>query len=149
MIYDTIENLNQYKNLFANLDTAIDYIENNDLTQLPLGITNIDGDDVYVNVMEVETSPTQEKNFEVHSKYMDLQIDLEGTEICEVSLGELELIEEYDEEKDFALLQGELTTALIMGEGRFAVFMVEEAHKPNVRAYECDKVKKAVFKIAY
>ncbi len=149
MIYDLTENLNQYRNLFENLDTAIDYIENNDLTLLPLGRTEIDGDKVFVNVAEIETAPTEEKKFEVHSRYMDLQIDIEGTDICEVSLGDLTEIAPFDTEKDIGLLDGELTSALVLGEGRFALFAVEEAHKPNVRAEGCDKVKKAVFKIEY
>ncbi len=149
MIYDTVENLNQYKNLFEHLDTAIDYIEKNDINDLPIGRTDIDGDNVFVMISEVETMPSAEKNFEVHSKYMDLQMDLQGTEICEVSLSGLTEIKPYDEENDCALFESELSAALVMGEGRFAVFMVEEPHKPNVRAEGFEKVKKAVFKVAY
>ena len=110
MLYDTLENLNQYTGLFPNLDKAIDFIEDNDVSALPLGRTEIDGDDVYVTVEEAEP---------------------------------------YDEEKDFALWNGAASAALVLGEGRFAVFMVEEPHKPAIKAQGCDKVKKAVFKIAY
>ncbi len=149
MIYDTTENINQYRGLFENLDIAIDYIENNDISELPLGRTDIDGDNVFVNIMEVETQPSSEKNFEVHSKYMDLQMDIKGTEICEVSLGDITELEPYSDETDCAILDCELSAALVMGEGRFAVFMVEEPHKPNVRAEGFINVKKAVFKIAY
>lgn len=46
MLYDTLENLNQYTGLFPNLDKAIDFIEDNDVSALPLGRTEIDGDDV-------------------------------------------------------------------------------------------------------
>ena len=123
MLYDTLENLNQYTGLFPNLDKAIDFIEDNDVSALPLGRTEIDGDDVYVTVMEAEPTPGEGRAFETHSRYMDLQMDLEGAELCEV--------------------------ALVLGEGRFAVFMVEEPHKPAIKAQGCDKVKKAVFKIAY
>ena len=133
MLYDTLENLNQYTGLFPNLDKAIDFIEDNDVSALPLGRTEIDGDDVYVT----------------HSRYMDLQMDLEGAELCEVALGDVEEAEPYDEEKDFALWNGAASAALVLGEGRFAVFMVEEPHKPAIKAQGCDKVKKAVFKIAY
>ncbi len=149
MIYDTLENLNQYTGLFENLDTAIEYIENNDLSLLPIGDTSIDGEKVYVKIFETQTKTTQECKFETHTKYMDLQMDLVGTEICEVSLGNLTVTQEYNEETDCAFYDGELTSALVMGQGRFAVFMVEEAHKPGVKAHGCDTVKKAVFKIAY
>ena len=66
-----------------------------------------------------------------------------------VALGDVEEAEPYDEEKDFALWNGAASAALVLGEGRFAVFMVEEPHKPAIKAQGCDKVKKAVFKIAY
>ena len=139
MLYDTLENLNQYTGLFPNLDKAIDFIEDNDVSALPLGRTEIDGDDVYVTVMEAEPTPGEGRAFETHSRYMDLQMDLEGAELCEVALGDV----------DFALWNGAASAALVLGEGRFAVFMVEEPHKPAIKAQGCDKVKKAVFKIAY
>ena len=103
MLYDTLENLNQYTGLFPNLDKAIDFIEDNDVSALPLGRTEIDGDDVYVTVMEAEPTPGEGRAFETHSRYMDLQMDLEGAELCEVALGDVEEAEPYDEEKDFAL----------------------------------------------
>ena len=139
MLYDTLENLNQYTGLFPNLDKAIDFIEDNDVSALPLGRTEIDGDDVYVTVMEAEPTPGEGRAFETHSRYMDLQM----------ALGDVEEAEPYDEEKDFALWNGAASAALVLGEGRFAVFMVEEPHKPAIKAQGCDKVKKAVFKIAY
>ena len=57
MLYDTLENLNQYTGLFPNLDKAIDFIEDNDVSALPLGRTEIAGDDVYVTELEAEPTP--------------------------------------------------------------------------------------------
>lgn len=149
MIYDTLENLNQYTGMFANLDTAIAYIEETDLQALPLGRTDIDGDLVYVTVMEAEPTPGEGRTFETHTRYMDLQMDLDGVELCEVALGEVTEAEPYDEERDCAAYHGNTSAAMVLGEGRFAVFMVEEPHKPTIKAEGCEKVKKAVFKIAY
>ena len=98
MLYDTLENLNQYTGLFPNLDKAIDFIEDNDVSALPLGRTEIDGDDVYVTVMEAEPTPGEGRAFETHSRYMDLQMDLEGAELCEVALGDVEEAEPYGTE---------------------------------------------------
>lgn len=149
MLYDTLENLGQYTGLFQNLDTAIAYIEAHDLTALPLGRTEIDGDAVYVNVAQAQTEPAEQREFEVHSRYMDLQVVLEGTELCEVALGEVTQAAPYDEEKDVATVKGDTSAGLVLCAGRFAVFMVEEPHKPLLRAQGCDSVKKAVFKISY
>ncbi len=149
MIYDTLDNISQYTGLFENLDIAIDYIEKNDLSLLPLGRTDIDGDNVYVSVMDVKTRPTQDADFETHSKYMDLQTDITGTELCEVALGELVQEAEYDSEKDIAFFKADLSCALILNPDRFVVFMAEEPHKPTIRTEDCEDVKKAVFKISY
>lgn len=148
MLYDRLENLDQYTGLFEPLDTAIEWIQQNDLSQLPLGKTVIDGDKVFVNVVECDTRSSEEAQFETHTRYMDLQLDLEGVELYEVALGELEETQPYSEENDIAFYQSDVSCAGILGTERFVVFMTEEAHKPAVRAVGCDHVKKAIFKIA-
>lgn len=148
MIFDTLENLNQYYGLFERLDTAIAFLEENDLAALPLGRTDV-AEGVFVTVADVQPTPSEGRPFETHSKYMDLQIDLAGTELCEVALGALQERTPYDEAGDAAFWDADTSAALVLGEGRFAVFMVEEAHKPAVKAADCDAVRKAVFKIAY
>lgn len=148
MIYDRLENLDQYTGLFEPLDTAIAWIAEHDLNELPLGRTDIDGDKVYVTVSECATRSSDEAQFETHSTYMDLQVDLEGVELFEVSLSDLEETVAYNEENDIAFYNAELSTAAVLGPDRFVIFMTEEAHKPAVHAVGCDSVKKAVFKIA-
>ena len=49
MIIGKLKNISRYKGISKNIDTAIDYILNNDLLALPKGKTIIDGDNVYVN----------------------------------------------------------------------------------------------------
>lgn len=149
MLYDNLENINQYVGLFEHLDTAINFIEEHDLNELPEGRTEIDGENVFVNVSRPEAQPSEGRAFESHSRYMDLQIDLEGTELCEVALGAMTEAAPYDAEQDFALWNGDVSCAMVLGTGRFAVFMVEEAHKPCIKAEGSGPLKKAVFKIAY
>lgn len=149
MIFDTLENLNQYAGMFENLDKAISFIEQTDLASLGDGRTDIDGDNVYVTVSEAQTSPAEGRPFETHSRYMDLQIVLSGTELGEVALGDLAEVQPYDEAADCALWNAQTSCGLVLSEGRFAVYMVEEPHKPGIRAVGCDSVRKAVFKIAY
>ena len=148
MIYDRLENLEQYTGLFEPLDTAIQWIGEHDLSELPLGRTEIDGDKVYVVVSECDTRKSEDAHFETHSTYMDLQLDLEGVELFEVSLSDLQEVTPYDEQSDAALYDADLSCASVLGQDRFVIFMTEEAHKPGVRAVGCDRVKKAVFKIA-
>ena len=80
MIYDEIKNIERYRGISKNLDTAIDFLEKTDLNSLPLGKTEILGDKVFANVMEAQAKAENELSFEIHKKYMDIQVDIEGTE---------------------------------------------------------------------
>ena len=55
MICDTLEHLNRYRGFHENLDTAIDYLTaycvGHTLADLPLGRTEVDGENVFINVM--------------------------------------------------------------------------------------------------
>ena len=58
MICDALEHLNRYRGLHRNLDTAIDYLTAyhvaRDLYDLPLGRTEVDGENVFINVGRFE-----------------------------------------------------------------------------------------------
>ena len=101
MIYDEIKNVSRYRGISENLDIAIDFMEKTDLKSLPLGRTEICGDRVFANVMEAQARDEEKLNFEIHRKYMDIQIDLEGTEAILVGLGEVQEKEPFSPEKDF------------------------------------------------
>jgi YhcH/YjgK/YiaL family protein len=148
MIYDTLNNLPNYLGMSKNLDTAIEYIMARDITTLPLGRTKIDGDKVYVTVMEATPQASEKNLYETHQKYLDLQTDLNGCELFEVSLGEMKVSKPYDEATDAAFGSADTSVAGMLCEGRFALFLAGEAHKPTLKAAGCGKVKKAVFKIA-
>lgn len=148
MIYDSIKNIGRYKGISTHLDKAIAFVEEQDLYALPLGKTEIDGDKVFINVMEAMTQPEQKLHFEVHKRYMDIQIDLEGTEVIAIGLGKQEEIVPYDDAKDIGFYDAEVSSPCIMGPGRFIVCMAEELHKPGM-AYGSEAcIKKCVIKVA-
>jgi YhcH/YjgK/YiaL family protein len=148
MIYDTLNNLPNYLGISKNLDTAIEYIMARDITTLPMGRTKIDSDKVYVNVMDATPQAGEKASFETHQRYLDLQTDLSGCELFEVALGEMKVTKPYSEADDVAFGTADTSVAGMLCEGRFALFLVGEAHKPTLKAQGCGKVKKAVFKIA-
>ena len=147
MIYDTIENLSQYKGMSKNVDIAIRYILNNELSELPLGKTVIDGDKVFVNVVEAATIPGEKAVFEMHQNTIDLQLVLDGTELFEVAFGETKITKPYDSTTDTCLLDASTSGAGMLCPGRFVLFQAMEPHKPLIKAQGCDKVKKLIFKI--
>ena len=68
MLYDRLDNLEQYTGLFENLDPCIAWIMENGLDDLPMGRTEIQGEDIYVTVMECPATEDSAVDFETHSK---------------------------------------------------------------------------------
>ena len=68
MICDTLQHLGRYRGLHPNLDTAIDYLLTHDLAALPLGRTEVDGEKVFINVMDADLQPQEGSHLEYHKK---------------------------------------------------------------------------------
>lgn len=147
MIYDQLSNLGLYKGMNKNLDTAIDFITSHDLSQLPLGKTVIDGDLVYINVMETVAQPIEERKYEVHKNYMDIQMDLAGIERIDTGDTSTTTLLEYDEERDVATATANDLAQCTIGLGNFIICMANEPHKPNIAVKEETYLKKAVCKV--
>lgn len=147
MIFDKLINIGFYKGMNKNLDTAIDYILSHDLNKLPLGKTVIDGDNVYINVMDAKAFPIEERSYEVHKNYMDIQMDLIGVERIDTGDCTKTEIEEYDETKDVAKANSMDLAGCLIGPGNFIICMANEPHKPNIAVSEDTVLKKAVCKV--
>ena len=134
MICDALENLNRYRGLHKNLETAIDY----------LTAYHVDGENVFINVMEAGLNPDSAR-LEYHKKYADLQIDLTGGE----GWGYTNLPGEEAGEfaGDIGFRTSPDAVSGVLGEGRFVLFFPGELHKPGVARPGCDHVRKAVIKI--
>ena len=146
MICDTLNQLHLYKGFHKNLDTAIEFLAAHPLDTLPLGRTEVDGDEVFINVMDADLKPHTGSHAEYHRLYADLQIDLTGSEHLGWASEGTEQ-GEFDEENDFGLRTGPEHCGMTLGEGRFAVFFPGELHKPSCKTPGCDHVRKAVVKI--
>lgn len=142
MIYDEIKNIDLY-----NLDkTAIDFIKN--LTPDIECKKYILNDSVYANVEEYTTK--ENGFFEAHKKYIDIQLLLSGEEIIEYTpLDGLKIKDEYDTNKDIAFYYDGIKPIikLKMQPGFFSVLYPNDAHKPQLKITNPQKVKKVVLKI--
>lgn len=147
MIYDKLTNIGLYKGTNRNLDTAIDHILNHDISELPLGRTSVDGDLVYINVMEADAGPLESRSYEIHKEYMDIQIDLSGTEIIQIGDAAGMTVKDYNSQTDFGVVECTDLTSCTMGPGNFIVCMAGEPHKPGIASSEQTALKKCVFKV--
>ena len=135
MICDTLEHLTLYQGFHKNLDTAITFLMTCDLNTLPLGRTEVDGDTVFINVMDAE----------LHRIYADLQIDLTGSEGWGYETAPGTEVKPYA--PDIGFQDSPDAVFGTLGGGRFVLFFPGELHKPGVAQPDCRNVRKAVVKI--
>lgn len=147
MIYTNIKSINPEEIVSEKIKKAIDYARKNDLRSLEPGSYPIEGDEIFVNIGEYESSDESQKSYESHRKYLDLQLMLEGNEVIKFnSINKLQG-SPFDEENDYMLLKGEAKGYLVMEEGDIAIFFPNDGHMPGIINKKPSKVKKAVFKI--
>ncbi len=147
MIYDKLANINLYKGLYPNLDIAIDYICNHDLTKLETGKHEIAGKDVYVSVIELEGKDIASTPFEIHKKYLDIHIDITGCEIIETGDMDHSTETSFDAERDFGIAECENKVTTHLNPEDFYICMLDEPHKPACADGKAQTIKKCVFKV--
>ncbi len=149
MIYDSIQNYKAYLGLSQNLDRALETLASLDGSKLRPGASEIDGDRFFINLMEVETAPADEKKWEAHRAYIDIHWLLAGDELAEVSaLDAMKLTEEYAAENDCAFYEGPAQSQCRLGAGMFLVCFPQDVHRACIRVPGCDHVRKIVLKVA-
>ena len=147
MIYDSIKNLSQYAFLGKNFAKAAKFAEGNDLHAMQAGHYEIDGENLFINVLDRELTqmPT---TWEVHGRYADIQLLIEGSEaIGTYPVSRLAEKPVIDEEKDCALfedLDGSLTE---LEPDEFIIALPQDIHKPNCPGSKGSHSKKMIFKV--
>jgi YhcH/YjgK/YiaL family protein len=108
------------------------------------------GGGAYALVSTYQTASPDEKKFEAHRKYIDLQYVVEGEEITHVAhVSTLTTAEGYDETRDVAFFHDPAShETIVLRAGSFAVFYPEDAHRPGMTAGGSPStVRKVVVKI--
>ncbi len=148
MIFDKIENAGRYMGMNPNLDRALRFLTETDLSALPEGRTEIDGDKVFVNVMTAETDPDDKRGYEFHEKYYDIQIDIMGAETVCVGTEYRSVIRPYSEEYDVGFGECGCEAECRLSPGRFVVCEPGEPHQPGGAADgKPMQIRKAVVKV--
>lgn len=149
MLFANIADVFQNDVSAPRLKKALDFIANTDLSQLECGRHDIDGDEVFANVMEFTTVPASEKNYEAHRRYADVHVVISGTEVLGVApIGECEPVGDFNEADDFGLYTAPGREAWVtLHEGDLVVTPPADAHKPGCCEGEPAPLKKACIKV--
>ena len=146
MILDTLKNRELYYTLSPRLRRAFEWLEQTDVATLAVGRHDIDGDDIFVNVSELDLRPRSAAALEVHNKYIDIQVVFGGIEEFGWSPRSAVKLprEEFDSNKDIQFFEDIPQTFYTMREGEFTILMPEDAHAPMLGE---GHVRKLIFKV--
>lgn len=148
MIITKKEHLTHYIGIHKNLDTAIHYILNNDLTVIPLGYTPIDEKNVYVNHFTYTTAAIENGFIEAHRDYLDIHVVLTGEEyIGYLDMRDTQELEPYNEVDDFYKVTGRIETFAYGINDNMILTWPEDAHQPKIVVDTPTDVDKLVFKV--
>lgn len=149
MIFDSKENLASYRGLSKNFAVAVDFLMNTDLEALQTGKIEIDGKEVYANVLEYVTVPWHEAKYESHEHYSDIQYMIAGSEAMTYA-PKAELIPngEYDPAKDVSFYTNDIRGIdFAATAGYYCIFLPQDGHKPKPMNGVPAPVKKIVVKV--
>ena len=147
MIYGNIKNTEEYKFLNTDLQKCFEYIKNNDLKNLEKGSYEICGNDLFVNIVEYETTTEDKRFWEAHKNYLDLHFMLDGEEIINVNFIDNMKQIEFVEKDDFLSLEGNKKSSILLEEGDFLICYPNDAHMTAIKVSDSKKIKKAIFKV--
>jgi YhcH/YjgK/YiaL family protein len=147
MIYAKKKDLDRYKGLSANLDTAIDFLLSADLNKLQMGRNEISGDQVFVNRFNYQTMTEEKAIWEGHIQYADIHVVLSGQEKIGVSHVDSLTPTEKKPEEDFLGFEGKVTAWLPMTTEDILIVFPEDIHKVKVIEGQSTLVEKACFKV--
>lgn len=150
MVFDKIENLENYFEKAQGLDKVDEFVKEFAKDPKPDGTYEIDGDNVFAMVQSYRTKQqTPEMMFEAHRKYIDLQYIESGIEkIRWAKLDKVTLVkEEYSKGGDIAFYEGDVMMDFTLTKGTFLMLMPEDAHLPGLSADKDVNVRKIVFKV--
>ena len=127
MIFDSIANLEKYREKIACVDGILAFVGRAD--QLKTGRYDFDGG--FVLVQEGVTRPPEQAQFEAHDNYADLQVLCRGGGRVEwADRATLSESVPYDAEKDIAFFHG-FGVAFDLAPGMFYAVFPHDAHKPS------------------
>ena len=147
MVLDRIENFEKYLSLNPNFVKAMEFLQNSNLQDLPLGRNEICGDMVFANVVEAKSKSKSEAPIEIHRQYIDVHVPLSGDELIGYTpLAELPYAE-FVEADDAALYPLSLSARdyFNVRRGEFAIFFPQDGHAPAITP---TPLKKIILKVA-
>jgi YhcH/YjgK/YiaL family protein len=146
MILDSLQNAASVLSLNPYFKQAFEYIRSNDLSKMEPGKIVLNGENLYISIMQNEGKAPEAAKMETHRKYLDIQIILTGQETMGWTALErcADAIDPYNSDKDIQFFMNKPTTFVTLNPGEFVIFFPEDGHAPGIGK---GTIKKAVVKV--
>jgi YhcH/YjgK/YiaL family protein len=146
MIKSTFSQKADFENL-PLLQKAIETVSSMDLSSLKKGRNEVEGDDIYINVMEYQTTDPENRIWEAHRGYLDVHFVIEGKEYMQINPLSKMNCQEYQPESDYVPMTGPSGEQVLLQQGEYIVCFPEDAHKTGIKADDPQTIRKAVMKV--
>lgn len=147
MVFGNIKDRKDFSWLDAQVLKCFDYAKEHDLIAYEKGSHPIEGDDLFVNIVEYETTTPENRFWEAHRQYLDLHFMLRGPEQIDVNFIQNMEQKEFVEKDDFLPLEGDPNSHVVLNAGDFLLCYPADAHRTAVQVGTPATIKKAIFKI--
>lgn len=145
MILGITTQSDRYSALHPLFARGIDFVEQQRGNLTP-GRYEIDGDNLFVMIVDTTLKDKSEATLEVHNKYIDIQLIIKGVETfawadrdkCKAPRGE------FDTQNDIGFFEDSPSNYIKASDGEFVVFFPEDAHAPLIGT---GRVIKAIIKV--
>lgn len=151
MLFTTINQNYKEFGLSEVLVKVFDFLKENkeEFLNKEVGKYELDGDNIFYQVIETETEDLDLRQAESHRLYLDVQFVVKGEEKIGITpLKSDYKIKEYIEDRDLIFYESvDNEGYIIANEGCISVFFPEDIHKPQVAVNEPSFEKKVVVKV--
>ncbi len=147
MIFGNIHNLKEFPFLEEKVKECFEYAKSHNLVSYEEGSHEIDGERLFVNIVEYTTTKPEERFWEAHMNYLDVHVMLQGTEQIDLNFIQNMDVKEFVEKDDFLPMDGDKNSSVILRDGDFLICYPSDGHRTAVAVQEPEKIKKAIFKV--
>ena len=130
-VIDSLANVGEYATLGPHFAKAVEFLSRKDLTTLPCGRYELDGDNAFAMIQEPTLKAWGAGKPEVHHAYFDIQLPLSCAETIGIGRFDSATPGDFDEEKDIGFYDGASVEPMTLRPGEFAILYPETcAHAP-------------------
>lgn len=135
----------------AAIERALDFLRSTDFRNLEPGVVEIDGKNIFAQVIDLTTRDVAENRPEVHRRYTDIQFLARGEEKIGIAIdtGNNQISESLLEKRDIIFYHASEHESFIeMIPGSYAIFFPQDVHRPACHKTVATPIRKIVVKVA-